>query len=93
LPPLRALTEPGQLIVSLLVKLGPVDMYDQLAAEGKVNSDDHQRAIIAQLQRIWNDLKAYHPNIKATSSSEEQHQHQGGWMSKVNDLYIAFHFN
>ena len=69
-------------------ELGPVEMYDQLVSEGKVNSDDHQRAIIAQLQRIWMGLQSYHPDIKASSPSEEQHQARGGWMSKVHKLYL-----
>lgn len=63
-------------------------MYDQLVAEGKVNSDDHQRAIIAQLQRIWMGLQSYHPDIKTSSPSEEQHRSRGGWMSKVYKLYL-----
>jgi predicted ATPase len=57
-------------------------MYDQLVSEGKVNSDEHQRSIITQLQRIWMGLKSYHPDIKASTSTEEKSQSRG-WMSKV----------
>ncbi|KAI8581318.1 hypothetical protein K450DRAFT_232479 [Umbelopsis ramanniana AG] len=70
---------------------GPVEMYDQLVSEGKVNSDDHQRAIIAQLQRIWMGLQSYYPDIKASSPSQEQHQTRGGWMSKFTSIVGGGH--
>ncbi|GAB5586262.1 ATPase [Umbelopsis nana] len=60
-------------------------MYDQLVSEGKVNSDEHQRTIIAQLQRIWMELKSYHPEVKAISSTEEKSQPHG-WMSKFTSI-------
>lgn len=64
---------------------GPVEMYDQLVSEGKVNSDEHQRTIIARLQRIWMELKSYHPDVKAISSTEEKSQPHG-WMSKLTSI-------
>jgi predicted ATPase len=67
-------------------------MYDQLVTEGKVNSDEHQRNIIAQLQRIWLELKSYQPEAKIESINEVQDQPKG-WMSKVgNSSVLEIHY-
>lgn len=71
-----------EVLIALSLHIGPVEMYDQLVKEGKVNSDEHQRNIIAQLQRIWMELKSYHPEAKIESISEKEEQPKG-WMSKV----------
>lgn len=41
--------------------VSPLEKYNQKISDGKLVNDEHQRDVIAKLNRLYNDLQTYQP--------------------------------
>lgn len=66
----------------------PITRYDHLVSAGTLRPDEHQRNIIQQLQRLWNDLKDYDPGPLPPESAPEPASFVSGTNFRAGDVKL-----